>query len=254
MANFEMPVTEYMSSPVETVQVGESLVTANEIFADQRISALGVVDANGALRGVISRTDVLHAAVYTHGETFRIPNRSVEELMNSPALQVDPDARVSEVARAMLRNRVHRVFVTEHHRPVGVCSTRDLMRAVREKRLKTPISEIASGSVVKVKADDPIALAVDRLDVSNKHGLVVVEGSFPVGIFDQACAIASRRLPPQTAVEHAMDVRILILPGDLAMSRAAEQALGMNVRRILIEKDRGVLGIVSGLDFARVMG
>jgi CBS domain-containing protein len=127
------------------------------------------------------------------------------------------------------------------------------MRAVCDKRLKTPLSEIASGSIVKVKADDPIALAVDRLDLSNKHGLVVVEGSFPVGIFDQACALESRRLPPNTAVEHAMNVRILILPGAMSLSRAAEQALGMNVRRILIQNDRGLTGIVGGLDFARVM-
>ena len=254
MPNFEMPVTEYMSSPAETVGIGESLLTANELFTDQGISALGVVDARGALKGVISRTDVLHAAVYTHGATFRIPDRPVEELMQSPALHVAPSTPVSEAAKLMLKNRVHRVFVTDEHRPIGVCSTRDLMRAVREKRLKTPISEIASGSIVKVTADDPIALAVDRLDLSNKHGLVVVEGGFPVGIFDQACAIDSRRLPPQTAVEHAMDVRILILPGGLSIARAAEQALRMNVRRILIEKDRGTVGIVSGLDFARAMG
>ena len=254
MANFEMPVTEYMTSPVETVQIGESLVTVNELFVGQGVSALGVVDDEGALKGVISRTDVLHAAVFTHGETFRIPNRPVEELMKSPALQVGPDARVAEAAKLMLSNHVHRIFVTSDGKPEGVISTRDLMRVVREKRLKTPISEIASGSIVKVKADDPIALAVDRLDVSNKHGLVVVEGDFPIGIFDQASAIDARRLPPNTAVEHAMDVRILILPGAIGLARAAEQALGMNVRRILIENDRGVTGIVGGLDFARVMG
>ena len=39
----------------------------------------------------------------------------------------------------------------------------------------------------------------------------------------------------------------------MALGRAAQQALGMNVRRILIEDDRGVTGIVGGLDFARVM-
>lgn len=253
MANFEMPVSEYMTSPAETVDVGESLIAANELFSGQGISALGVVDADGALKGVISRTDVLHAAVYMHGQTFRVPDRPVEELMKSPALQVVPNARMSEAAKLMLKSRVHRVFVTEEGRPVGVLSTRDLMRAVRDKRLKSPISEIASGSVVKVKADDPVALAVDRLELSNKHGLVVVEESFPIGIFDQACAIDSRRLPPQTAVEHAMDVRILILPGELAIGRAAEQALGMNVRRIIIENDRGATGIISGLDFARAM-
>jgi hypothetical protein len=60
-------------------------------------------------------------------------------------------------------------------------------------------------------------------------------------------------LPPGTAVENAMNVRILILPAGMAIGRAAEQALGMNVRRILIENDQGVTGIVGGLDFARVM-
>lgn len=254
MANFETPGTDYMTTPVETVRIGDSLITANELFAGQGVSALGVVDDDGVLKGVISRTDVLHAAVYSHGETFRVPDRPVEELMKSPALQIGIDARVAEAAKLMLKNHVHRVFVTKDGKPEGVISTRDLMRAVREKRLKTPISEIASGSVVKVKAEDPIALAVDRLDLSNKHGLVVVEGDFPVGIFDQACALQARRLPPNTAVEHAMDVRILILPREIGMGRAAEQALSMNVRRILIENDRGVMGIVGGLDFARVMG
>jgi CBS domain-containing protein len=254
MANFEMPVVEYMTTPVETVRVGESLLAANEVFVGQGVSALGVVDQDGVLKGVISRTDILHAAVYTHGETFRVPDRPVEELMKSPAIEVGPEAAVSDAAKQMLKNRVHRVFVTMDGKPAGVLSTRDLMRAVREKRLKTPIAEIASSSVVKVKADDPIALAVDRLDLSNKHGLIVVEGDFPVGVFDQACALESRRLPPNTAVEHAMNVRILILPGEIGMGRAAEQALGMNVRRILIEDDLGVSAIVGGLDFARVMG
>jgi CBS domain-containing protein len=254
MANFEMPVTDYMTSPVETIRIGESLVAANAMFSEQGVSALGVVDEEGTLKGVISRTDILHAAVFSHGETFRVPDRPVEEIMKSPALQVATGDPLAKAAKLMLKNHVHRVFATTDGKPNGVVSTRDLMRAVREKRIKTPISEIASGSVVKIKADDPIAMAVDRLDRSNKHGLVVVEGDFPVGIFDQACALEARRLPPTTAVENGMNVRILILPAAMGLGRAAEQAVGMNVRRILIEDDLGVTGIVGGLDFARVMG
>jgi CBS domain-containing protein len=253
MANFEMPASEYMSTPVETIGIGESLIAANALFSEQGVSALAVIDAEGELKGVVSRTDVLHSAVFTKGETFRVPDRSVEELMQSPAIQVSPDAPLTEVAKLMLKHRVHRIFVTVGGKPEGVVSTRDLMRAVREKRIKTPISEFASGSVVKVKADDPIAMAVDRLELSNKHGLVVVEGKFPVGVFDQASALESRRLPPNTAVEHAMNVRILILPEGMALGRAAEQALGMNVRRILIENDHGITGIIGGMDFARAI-
>lgn len=253
MANFQMPVTGYMTSPVETIRIGESLVAANAMFSEQGVSALGVVNDAGELKGVVSRTDILRAAVYAQGETFRVPDRPVEEIMKSPALQVSPDTQLAAAAKLMLKNRVHRIFVTRDGKPEGVVSTRDLMRAVREKRVKIPISEIASGSVVKVKSDDPIAMAVDRLELSNKHGLVVVEGDFPIGIFDQACALESRRLPPNTAVEHAMNVRILILPAGIGLARAAEQALGMNVRRILIENDRGVTGIVGGLDFARIV-
>ena len=253
MANFEMPVTEYMTSPVESIRIGQSLVAANALFSEQGVSALGVVNDAGELKGVVSRTDLLHVAIFTHGETFRVPDRPVEEIMKSPALQLSPQAPVAEAAKLMLKEHVHRIFVTSDGKPEGVISTRDLMRAVREKRIKTPISEIASGSVVKVRADEAIALAVDRLDLSNKHGLVVVEEHFPVGIFDQACALDSRRLPPGTAIENAMNVRILILPAGMSIGRAAEQALGMNVRRILIEDDRGVTGIVGGLDFARAM-
>ncbi|MBW2381001.1 MAG: CBS domain-containing protein [Deltaproteobacteria bacterium] len=215
MANFRMPVTEYMTSPVETIDIGQSLVAANALFSEQGVSALGVVNDDGELKGVVSRTDLLHAAVFTQGETFRVPDRPVEEIMKSPALQVLPDADLTEAARLMLKEHVHRIFVTSGDEPVGVVSTRDLMRAVREKRLKTPISEIASGSVVKIRADETIALAVDRLELSNKHGLVVVEEDFPVGIFDQACALDARRLPPSTAVENAMNVRILILPAGM---------------------------------------
>ena len=55
MANFETPVTDYMTTPVETVRIGESLITANELFAGQGVSALGVVD--GIRYGISGRGD-----------------------------------------------------------------------------------------------------------------------------------------------------------------------------------------------------
>lgn len=253
MANFQMPVTEYMSCPVQAINLGTTLVEANDILAKEQISALPVLDAGGAPKGVISRTDMLHAMIYETGEPVRLPARPVEELMQSPAVTVTAEDSVATAARTMAKSRLHRVFVTEDDVIVGVLSTRDLMQAIREARIKTPISEIGSGSIVKVKATDPVALAVDRLDRSNKHGMVVVDGDFTVGTFDQACAMEARRLGSDATVEDAMNIRFLVLPPRMPIGRAAAQAIGMHVRRILLEDDRGVFGIVSGLDFARAI-
>ena len=59
MANFEMPVSEYMSSPVETIRIGESLIAANESFSERGVSALGVVNDDGELKGVVGSLIVI---------------------------------------------------------------------------------------------------------------------------------------------------------------------------------------------------
>jgi len=104
MANFEMPVTEYMTSPVETIRIGESLVAANASFEAHRVSALGVVNDEGELKGVISRTDILHAAISMRGQAFRVPDRPVEELMQSPVIRVEPEDRQVLNARLVAPN------------------------------------------------------------------------------------------------------------------------------------------------------
>ena len=254
MANFEMSVGEYMLSPVITVKRGATLREADQVLHEHGISALAVTDDDGALVGVLSRTDLLAAGSYGHDRTLALPEEKVEKRMTSPALAVDVEAPLSEAAKTMRKERVHRVFVTRDGALAGVLSTRDLMRAVRDKGIKTPLEEVASSSLVKVKAEDPVALAVDRLDRANKQVLVVVEGAWPVGIFDQAAALAARGLEPEERVEEAMNLSVLVLPGHIPLARAAAQALAMHVRRILILDDRGLRGIVSGLDFARAVG
>ena len=142
MANFEMPVTEYMTSHVETILIGKSLVAANALFAEQGVSALGVVDDDGELKGVVSRTDILHVAVSSHGETFRVPDRPVEEIMQSPALQVPPGAPLAEAAKLMLKDHVHRIFVTSGGQPEGVVRVVTLEQAANVARVE-PHDEVA---------------------------------------------------------------------------------------------------------------
>ena len=55
--------------------------------------------------------------------------------MTPHPLTISPDAEVKEAAQQMLLADVHRLFVTEGERLIGVISTTDIMRAVATGRL-----------------------------------------------------------------------------------------------------------------------
>ena len=252
MANFKSPVSEYMSSPILAVSPHASALEADRLMEDRQVSALGVMDGD-ELVGVISRTDLLDAASGEPGQAFSLPDEAVRHLMTPEPIRVDADAPLDAVAKLMLGERIHRVFVDRDGAPVGVCSTRDIMRAVHDKRVTTPAIEIATTGVVRANVDDSLSLGISRLDVSNKHGLVVVDGDWPVGTFSQIDALEARARDPRTPLEDVMNLLVLALPPSIPLYRAAGQALALNVRRILLVDEMRIKGVVSTFDFARVV-
>jgi CBS domain-containing protein len=252
MTRADIPIADYMSRPALSVPAATPLEVADRTMREANVSALAVTGAAGDITGVVTRTDLLRAGAYEHGETLRLPEGPVEAWMSRPVRTIEASASVADAARQLAKHRIHRLFVVEDEALVGVISTRDLMSAVCTMGIRTPIGEIATRSVVKVKTDDPLVLAVDRLDLSNKHGLVVVHDHWPVGVFAQADALLARARDPQTRVDEVMDLRIIALAPEIPLHRAAAQALALGVRRIFVV-GQGVEGIVSGLDFARVL-
>lgn len=252
MASFNTPVSEYMSQPILGLPLTASALEADRLLDEHEISALGVLDGE-RLVGVISRTDLLSAASGELGETFSIPDEPVKRHMTADPVTIDASTPLAAVAKRMLAERIHRVFVTRGGAPIGVCSTRDIMRAVYDQRLAQPAIEVATRGVVKVKVDDSLSLAVSRLDASNKHGLVVVDDGWPVGIFSQVDALAARAHDPRTPVEDVMNLRVLALPPNIPLYVAAGQALALDVRRILLVDRHEIQGVVSTYDFARVV-
>jgi CBS domain-containing protein len=107
--------------------------------------------------------------------------------------------------------------------------------------------------VVTVEARLPIAAAVDLLDRLHVTAIVVVEDDWPVGMFSQVEALIARDLPRDTPIETVMDTALICLPESLRISRAAAHASQLEVRRVIAIRNREVVGILSGLDFARIV-
>ena len=251
-------VQAHMSSPVNVIADLETAAHAEGELRRHGVSAMPVIDRAGNLCGVISRTDLLRAGrvrlVNGHRrKILTLPEVSVRELMSPVVEIVAPEATLGDAARRMVRMHLHRLFVSNDRRPVGVVSTLDIMRGVARARIALPISELMQRSIVSVKASDPLSLAVDRMAVAHHSGVLVVEEGWPVGVFTQADALAARDAPPDDRVDYWMDTRVIMLPMAFPICRAAEQATATRAKRLLVVDGKGVSGVVTGIDFARLV-
>lgn len=259
MSRFLLPVADYMSSPVASVSVSADLGEAERLLRERNVSSLAVLEHDGRLAGVISRTDLLRvgrlrSSMGGSATLLTLPRMQVRERMVGEVVWVDPETPAAAAAALMVARHIHRVFVVDREEPIGVFSTRDCMRAVVDERVAAPLSQVMSHPVLTVEATERISRATDMLDEAHVRGLIVVDNEWPVGIFTQGEALAARAHDPGLAVEEVMNAALLCLPETLPLFRAAQFALATRARRILAVEARHMRGVVSGIDFARVVG
>ena len=256
MTAFMQPVSDFMTPRVHEVTADESVADADRIMAEAGVSCLAVVGRDGKAAGVVSHSDLLtvaRALVRSTGRSalLEMPTMCVGDLMTPKLYCVAPDVPVREAAALMVKHQIHRLFVLENDKPVGVLSARDLMLAIMRERVTTPIAERMTTPVLVVEVGDPLGGVVDQLARARVTGLVVVEGEVPVGVLTQPEALAARHLPATAPVEQAMSHSILCLHPSTPMFRAAAIANATRARRVLAIDGRLVSGILTTLDFAR---
>lgn len=124
-------VADAMTRDPIVLRSDDPLADAARVLDEARISGAPVVDADGVLVGVLSRTDLLHARA-TERLWARWPGLRVRHLMHAPAITAPPTMGLDEAAAIMEHERVHRLVVVQPGlaRPVGVLSTTDVVHAM----------------------------------------------------------------------------------------------------------------------------
>ena len=142
-----LTIRDVMVRTVVTAGPRTLLKDVAQSLVDHRISGMPVVDADGAVLGVVSEADVLlkegGAAAIQHRSLARVRGESPEtraqlakvaattagEAMTAPPITIGPDGSVAEAAALMVGRRVNRLPVVEDGRLVGIVSRADLVRA-----------------------------------------------------------------------------------------------------------------------------
>jgi CBS domain-containing protein len=258
MPNFTEPVSIFMSTPVHTIVQTASLQEAGDAMRAHGVSSLAVLDESASLVGVISHTDILGSGMRNAGNrpdaALLESTGTVATVMTPNVIAMDIESSMADAAARMVAARVHRVFITARGDVAGVLSTWDIMAAVEAVRVAKPASEFMSTPVFTVRASETIALATERLAKAHVTGLLVVdESEWPVGVFSQREALEAGDAPRSASVESAMNAAVLTLPDRTALHNVARQARAMNARRVAVMNRHELVGIMTGVDFAKAI-
>lgn len=148
-------VKDIMTSNVINVHVSTTLQELVELFIEKKLSGVPVINDDGNLVGIISKTDLV-----THGlekelsellsnNTARTSNMDlpsfdnllganpvhevVEDIMSTPVITARPDTDISELVKTMLDSKIHRIIITENDKIKGIVTTMDLLRLIDER-------------------------------------------------------------------------------------------------------------------------
>lgn len=131
----EYRVGDLMTVDPVVVRADATIDEAEELMRTYRVTGLPVVDDEGQLVGVISQTDLVWGPGLDVSSLLRAKRSSIRvgELMTSPAITCSMSTPITDAARTMLANRVHRlVAVDDHSRPIGVLSATDYVGLVAD--------------------------------------------------------------------------------------------------------------------------
>ncbi len=258
MSVFTQAVSIFMSTPVHVIPENSQARDAEERMGKLGVSSLAVVDDSERLVGVVTSTDLIHSglrnASHRPDSTLLESSVPVSAIMTPNVISVSIDTPMTKAAERMVSENVHRVFVLSGDAIAGVLSTNDMMSAVEQQRVETPVSQVMSTPVITVRASEPILLATERLGKAHISGVIVVDDSgWPVGVYGQKEAMEVRDEKRSMTVEHAMNPAVLVLPDHCSMHQVARQALAMNARRVAVMNAHELVGVVTGTDFAKAI-
>ena len=126
------PISEVMQRGVVSVSPELTLASFQEFLTAEEISGAPVLDQNGGLRGIASKTDIITYMTNDPGilNDDALRDVTVADIMSVDALAVGANESIGDVARKMVEASVHRVLVVEDEEIRGIVSTFDLLRAL----------------------------------------------------------------------------------------------------------------------------
>ena len=150
-----MNARDVMSKPVVSVHPDTSTREIARLLVEKAITAVPVVDENGAPIGMVSEGDLIRPEgaareakhrswleILAEGEPISAEllawlhsqDHSARAVMSSPVITVSEETELGELARVLVTHRIKRVPVVRDGRVTGIVARGDLLRALASSK------------------------------------------------------------------------------------------------------------------------
>jgi len=150
---------DIMNQEILSVGMDWSVDQLADFLVENSISGAPVISEDGKLVGVVSLTDIvryrsmpasddrnddtneyyIHTSELNYSneeiESFHVDTESlisVRDIMTPRTFNVSEDTTIRDVADTMIRGNIHRVLVTRDDTLVGIITTMDMLRIIRD--------------------------------------------------------------------------------------------------------------------------
>ncbi|MGH6778915.1 MAG: CBS domain-containing protein [Bradyrhizobium sp.] len=209
-----MRAHQIMTKPVISVTPETTIVEAAKVMLQRHVSGLPVIDASGALVGIVSEGDFIRRSeigtqrkrgrwlrfilgpgklasdfVHEHG-------RKVSEVMTTSPLTITEDTPLTEIVDAMEKNNVKRLPVMRDRKLVGIVSRANLLQAVASlaNAITDPTADddhIRNRIIAAIERNDWCPLG---LNVIVKNGIVHLNGVITEERVREAAIVAAENV------------------------------------------------------------
>jgi len=207
-----MQVRDIMTKKVVSATPEATVDRIIELMLKHRISAVPVLDASGAIVGIVSEGDLMRrvegagaqtgswwlslfsGTTKTAADFVKLRGQHARDIMTRNVITVVPDTPVGDAARLLERRRIKRVPVVEDGVLVGLVSRANLLHAlaalpVVHLNANTDVEakrDIVEGALATVPGLNPVHLNIvvadDRVDVWGIAGSDAEEAAAKVAL------------------------------------------------------------------------
>jgi CBS domain-containing protein len=232
-----MLAKEVMTRQVISVTPETGLRDAANTLLSNHVSAVPVIDAQGALVGIVSEGDLIHRSeigttprhawwqVFSldpdeHAAEFlRVHGALVRHVMTRQVVTATEDTALAQIVDLFDRFHINRVPIVRDGRIVGIVSRSDLLRRLAHAQ---PASATGTRSDTAIAQDLDALLAEARwatvtsvsaaIEHEVNHGVIQLSGVVGSELEREALLVAARGIPGVKSVE---DADLAVVPRDI---------------------------------------